>query len=184
MISGSRVFNAAKNERVDTKNEERGLTLNWNYELGDDWQNFWATFLKHIESALNREETVRLLFFANALKENGQVVMVVQLHNVNFPEDPVLWTVLNSDRQVTTIVETSEFAAWNRSRLDGACFGLLCCWSRLRGQRRCAFAASSFTLQEGSYQKIDYQTKETYCGRRRDFIRPNRFLGLVAGLTY
>ena len=173
-----------KMKELTQKNEERGLTLNWNYELGDDWQNFWATFLKHIESALNREETVRLLFFANALKENGQVVMVVQLHNVNFPEDPVLWTVLNSDRQVTTIVETSEFAAWNRSRLDGACFGLLCCWSRLRGQRRCAFAASSFTLQEGSYQKIDYQTKETYCGRRRDFIRPNRFLGLVAGLTY
>lgn len=81
--------------------------------------------------------------------------MVVELHNVNFPKDPVLWSMLNCDRQVATVVETSEFAAWNSSWLHGACFGLLCCWSRFGGQRRGAFAASSFTLQEGSYRKIN-----------------------------
>lgn len=133
----------------------RRLTLDWDDELRDDWQNFWATFLKHVESALNREESVGLLFFADALKENGQIVMVVELHNVNFPKDPVLWSMFNSDRQVATVVETSEFAAWNSSWLHGACFGLLCCWSRLGDQRRGAFAASSFTLKEGSYRKIN-----------------------------
>lgn len=74
------------------------LTLDWDDELGDDWQNFGATFLKHVESTLNREKTVGFLFFADALKENWQIVMVVELHNVNFPKDPILWTVLNSDR--------------------------------------------------------------------------------------
>jgi len=85
---------------------QRGL--DWDDELWDDWEHLGATLLQHVEASLDREETVRVLLLADTFEEDWQVVMVVQLHNVDLPEDLVWWSVLDGDWQVSAIVETSE----------------------------------------------------------------------------
>ena len=59
---------------------------------------------------MNSKESVGLLLLTDSLKENWEVVMVVELENIYFPCDFVLRTVLNLDGEITTIVEASELA--------------------------------------------------------------------------
>lgn len=91
---------------------QRGL--DWDDQLWNDWQDFGTTLLQHVEHALDRQETVGVLLLSDTFEEDWQVVMVVELHDVDLPEDLVWWAVLNCNWQVTTIVETSEFR-WNDS---------------------------------------------------------------------
>ena len=58
-------------------------------KLGDNGQDFAATVLQHIKSALYGKETIRLLLLTQAVKKDGQVVVVVELFNVDLPLDPV-----------------------------------------------------------------------------------------------
>jgi len=86
--------------------------------LGDDGKHFGSTLLEHVEHALDSEEAVGVLFLTDTLEEDGQVVMVVKLHNVDLPLDLILRAVLNGDGQVTTVVETAEFTGHNGAALD------------------------------------------------------------------
>mmetsp|Transcript_34988 Transcript_34988/g.79781 ORF Transcript_34988/g.79781 Transcript_34988/m.79781 type:complete len:254 (-) Transcript_34988:376-1137(-) len=80
--------------------------LDWNDQLRDDRKNLGATVLQHVEDALYREETVWLLLFPQAVKEDGQVVVVVQLLDVNFPLNAIPHsTMLNGNRQVAALVK-------------------------------------------------------------------------------
>ena len=106
------------------------LTLNWNNQLRNHGQHFGTTFLEHVENALDGQEAVGILFFSDSLKENGEIVVIVKLHHVDLPLDFVLGSVLNGDRQVTSIVETSEFAGDNWSALGGT-------GNRLLGRGNC-----------------------------------------------
>jgi len=49
--------------------------------------------------------------------------MVVELHDVDLPEDLVLGSVLNCDGEVTSVVEASEFAVNNGTGLDSTSYG-------------------------------------------------------------
>lgn len=86
------------------------LTLDGDNQLRDHGQHFSTSLLKHIENTLDRKEAVGVLLFSNTLEEDGQVVMVIQLHHIDLPENFVWWSVLNSDRQIATVVETSKLA--------------------------------------------------------------------------
>lgn len=88
MISGSRVFSAAKGSG-------RKLTLDRDDQLGDDGQNLGASLFEHVENALHGQEAVGVLLFTDAFEENGEVVMVVELGHVHFPVNAVLGTVLD-----------------------------------------------------------------------------------------
>ena len=79
-------------------------------------QHLGTAFLQHVHAALNREETVGILLLADSLKEDWQVVVVVQLHDIDFPENLVWWAVLDSNWQVSAIIETSELT-WHNSAL-------------------------------------------------------------------
>lgn len=52
-------------------------------ELGDDRQDLGSARLEHVLHALHRQEAVGFLGLTHAVEEDGQVVVVVQLLNVN-----------------------------------------------------------------------------------------------------
>ena len=84
------------------------LTLDRDDELRNNWKHLCSTLLKHVESSLDREESVWLLLFADSFKEDWEVVMVVKRHYVDFPEEFVLWAVVDGDREISSVVETAE----------------------------------------------------------------------------
>merc|ERR1712151_1296673 len=81
-----------------------------------------CTVLQHVEHALHREESVGLLLFAQAVKEDGQVMVVVQLLNLDLPADAVVnAAMLDLNGQVSALVEAAELRVGRvRTLLEGA----------------------------------------------------------------
>ena len=65
------------------------------------------------------------MLFTDTLEEDGQVVMVVKLHDIDLPKDSVLGTVFDGDGKVTSVVETSKFRGNDRTTVNGTSDGLL-----------------------------------------------------------
>jgi hypothetical protein len=101
------------------------LTFNGDDELRDDGEHFSTTLLEHIEDTLNGEETIWVLLLTDTLEENGQVVVVVKLLNLNFPIYSILRAVLNSNGKVTTVVESAELACRDGAIVKGTSSWLL-----------------------------------------------------------
>ena len=101
------------------------LTLDGDDQLGNHRQHLCAALFKHVKDTLHGQEAVGVLLLADALKEDGQVVVVVKLHNVDLPEDLVGGAVLNSNGQVTAVVEASEFRGRNGTGHNSAGLGSL-----------------------------------------------------------
>ena len=74
---------------------------------------------KEVEDTLAGEEAVWVLLLTDALHEDGEVVMVVELFHLNLPLDFVGRAVLNLDGQISAVVETTELGALDLSLLDG-----------------------------------------------------------------
>lgn len=100
-------------------------SLDWDNELRNNWEHFCSTFFEHVKDTLYGEETVGVLLFADAFEEDGQVVMVVKLGDIDLPRDAVLRSVLNRDGEVSAVIEASEFACCNCSALYGSSFWFL-----------------------------------------------------------
>lgn len=76
--------------------------------------------LEHVFDALDRQEPVRLLLFPDAVEEDGQVVVVVQLADVNLPVDGVLRApVVHRDGQVAPLVKLAELRKGRGSLASG-----------------------------------------------------------------
>jgi len=103
------------------------LTLDWNYQLGDNWQYLSTSLLKHVEDTLDCKESVWILLLADSFEKDREVVVVIELLDLYLPVDAVLWAVLNSNRQVTSVVETSEFTCWNVALVECSSNWLLWC---------------------------------------------------------
>ena len=103
-ISGSRVFNAAKNNINDLN-----LTFDRDDQLGNNWENLSTALLQHVKNTLHSQESVWVLLLTDTLKENGQVVVVVKLLDLDFPVDLQLGTVLDSNWEISSVVEATEF---------------------------------------------------------------------------
>ena len=97
--------------------------------MRNNWQDLGTTLLKHIENSLNSQESVRIHLFADTLKEDRKIVMIVKLLNLNLPIDAELWAVLDGNGKIASVVETSELAGWDRSSIKGTSNRLL--WYRL-----------------------------------------------------
>ena len=66
--------------------------------------------LKHVKRALDSEETIRLLLLAKTIEKDGKIVMVIELLNVDLPQDPISnSTMFNRDGQITALIEAPEF---------------------------------------------------------------------------
>ena len=57
----------------------RRQTFDRQNKLRDYWQNLCATMLEQVKNALHRQETVRILLLPQAIEEDREVVVVVQL---------------------------------------------------------------------------------------------------------
>lgn len=103
------------------------LTLDWNDQLGDNWQYLSTSLLKHVEDTLDCKESVWILLLADSFEKDREVVVVIELLDLYLPVDAVLWAVLNSNRQITSVVETSEFTCWNVALVECSSNWLLWC---------------------------------------------------------
>jgi len=101
--------------------------LDWDDQLGDNWQYLSASLLKHVEDTLDCEESVWILLLADSFEKDREVMVVIELLDLYLPVDAVLWAVLNSNRQVTSVVETSEFTCWNVALVECSSNWLLWC---------------------------------------------------------
>jgi len=128
------------------------LTLNWDDKLGNHGKHLGTTLLEHVEHTLHGEETVGVLLFADTLEEDGQVMMVVELHNVDLPEDSVLGAMLDRDGQVTTVVEASELGGHDSTAVDSTSDGLLNDGLSDGFQKGGCLSTETFTLLKSSYK--------------------------------
>lgn len=71
--------------------------------------------IKQIGHTLDGQEPVWVLLLTDAFHEDGQVVMVVELLNLDFPRNLVREAMLNLDGQIATVVEATELTARNDS---------------------------------------------------------------------
>mmetsp|Transcript_2594 Transcript_2594/g.5830 ORF Transcript_2594/g.5830 Transcript_2594/m.5830 type:complete len:313 (+) Transcript_2594:211-1149(+) len=93
-------------------------------ELGNDGKDLGAPFLEHVVHTLHRQEAVRLLLFADAVKEDGEVVVVVELVNVHLPSDLAAHRpVEDLDRQVATVVKAPELRTGHWAQGSGTSSG-------------------------------------------------------------
>ena len=73
--------------------------------------------------------------------------MVVKLHHIHLPEDLVLGSVLNRNRQIASIVESTELRRGDWSGLDSASLGDQVLWLGHRGHQAGVLTAETFTLE-------------------------------------
>jgi len=93
-------------------------------ELRDDREDLGAAVLQHVVDALAREELVRVRRLAQAVEEQGEVVVVVQLLNLHLPCDFVsLCVVLEGNGEVAALVELAEAGGGHGAGLEGASIG-------------------------------------------------------------
>ena len=76
--------------------------------------------------------------------------MVVELHNINLPEDPVLGSVLNGDREISTVVEASELRGDDSAAVNGTSNGLLNDGLGDGFQKGGCLSTETFTFLKGS----------------------------------
>lgn len=82
--------------------------------------------------------------------------MVIELLNFYLPVDLVLWTVLDGDWEVTSIVEESELRHWDVSPVDSAGNWLLWHWLQLWSIQAGALSSKTITLlQDGGSRGCD-----------------------------
>ena len=77
--------------------------------------------------------------------------MVVELHDIDFPEYSVLGSVLNGDREITTVVEASEFRGDNRAAVNGTSNGSLNDRFGNRFQKGSSFSTKALTFLKGRF---------------------------------
>jgi hypothetical protein len=90
------------------------------------------------------------LLFTDTLEENGQVMVIVKLLDLNLPIDTVLGTVLNGNREITSIVETSEFGGRNISLVKSTSNWLLRCRLILWLKEADSASSKAFTFLKSS----------------------------------
>ena len=76
--------------------------------------------LEEIKDTLDSEESVWVLLLTDALHEDGEVVMVVELVHLNLPRNLVGGAVLNLDEEISTPVEATELAGRDSSFVDSS----------------------------------------------------------------
>ena len=76
--------------------------------------------LEEIKDTLDSEESVWVLLLTDALHEDGEVVMVVELVHLNLPCNLVGGAVLDLDGEISTPVEATELAGRDSSFVDSS----------------------------------------------------------------
>jgi hypothetical protein len=73
-------------------------------------------------------------------------MMVVELLDLNFPVNSVLRTMLNGNREISTVVETTELTCRNGTIIESSSLGLLRCRLVLRLKETDCAATETLSL--------------------------------------
>ena len=90
-------------------------SLDGNDELGNDWQDLAASCLEHVLHPLHCQELVGLLCFPHPIKEDGQVVVVVQLAHIHLYIDndiPLMHLTRSHSSCAEVIATVQKNKAW------------------------------------------------------------------------
>ena len=96
------------------------LTLDGDDELRDDGEDLGVSACQKVKDSLNSKESVWVLLLADTLHEDWEIVMIIKLVHLNFPLNLVRLTVLNLNREVSTVIETTELTRRNSSEILSA----------------------------------------------------------------
>mmetsp|Transcript_51705 Transcript_51705/g.83892 ORF Transcript_51705/g.83892 Transcript_51705/m.83892 type:complete len:283 (+) Transcript_51705:142-990(+) len=101
-------------------------SLDGHDKLGHNRQDLAAPSVEEIENSLHGQKPVRILLLSKPVKEDRQVMVIVQLIYVHLPLNLVLRSsVLNLNRQISPVVEAPEFRWLDRSAHERPSFGRL-----------------------------------------------------------
>jgi hypothetical protein len=90
------------------------------------------------------------LLFTDAFEENGQIVMVVKLKNIDFPCDFVVRAMFNRDGEISSVIEASELTRDDWAALGSSSNGFLDHWFFFRFKKGGSFSTETFTfLKDG-----------------------------------
>mmetsp|Transcript_54004 Transcript_54004/g.96718 ORF Transcript_54004/g.96718 Transcript_54004/m.96718 type:complete len:232 (+) Transcript_54004:213-908(+) len=90
-------------------------------QLRNHGQDLGATLSQHVIRPLDSQESIWILLLSEAVKEDGQVVMVVQLLYVHFPGNLSSdSSVEDLDWQISSIIKFTELALSNGASIDGS----------------------------------------------------------------
>lgn len=141
MISESRVFNAAVYRNI--------CTLDGDNQLRNDWQYFASTLVQQIICTHYGKWTIRVDFLSAPVEENGQIVVIIETLSRDLPNKFRVWAlVINSDRQISSIIIASELWCWHFPLLEGTAFwwwGLMLLLL-LKGRRSSASSTTKFSM--------------------------------------
>ena len=90
-------------------------------------------------------------------------MVVVELLDLNFPVDPKLRSVLDSDGEIATIVEATEFRGGYWSHVKGTSLGLLRCRLFLGLVEADDLSSKALSLLQCSYKIISSLTFSYGC---------------------
>ena len=125
-ISGSRVFKATIKFLFKDI-----FTFDWNDQLGDYRKHFCSTFFKHIKDTLYWEESIWILLLTDSFEKDRKIMMIIKLLNLNLPINAVLGSMLNRDRKISSVIESSELRWWNLPVVECTSDWLLLRWPLL-----------------------------------------------------
>jgi len=81
-------------------------SFNGDNELRNDRQDFGSASFEHFIGSHNSQESVRIDFLSQSIKEDWEIMMIIKLFRRDFPADFSQRTfVFNLDRKITSIVE-------------------------------------------------------------------------------
>lgn len=82
-------------------------------KLRNNREDLSSTLFKHVTDTLDGQETVGVNLFTDSFEEDRKIMMVIELRNINFPVDLILGSMLNSNGQISTVIESTEFTWGN-----------------------------------------------------------------------
>ena len=120
-----------------------------NNKLGADGEDLGSALLEHVEHTLDGKESVGVNLLSNSLEEDGEVVMVVELLDLDLPVDFVLGSVVNCNWQISSVVEKSELTYGDGPASNGSGDRLFRNGLGLRLVETGALSSESDSLLEG-----------------------------------
>jgi len=150
-----------------------------NDKLRDDREHLGTALFKHIEYTLDRKETVWVSLLTDTFEEDGQVVMVVELHDIDLPEDCVALAMLNGNGQITSIIETSEFTGCDQTSVSSTSSRLSDNWLLLGLSQRGSLATNTAAALEDSSSSSGDALLSSVSDRHG--LHNQRFLGQMSG---
>lgn len=121
--------------------------------MRDHRKDLSTALLKHVKHTLHSQESVWVLLLADTLEKDGQVMVIIELLDLNLPVNAVLRSVLNSNGEVSSVIEAAEFGGGDVSLVESTGSGFLRCGLILGLKEADSAATETLSLLKSGYYK-------------------------------